>query len=93
MKVFTQSFVEKIILRVKRQIGIEVKIKNKVEKIYANKEIVLSGGSINSPQLLMISGVGPADHLKDKGIKVVHNLKELGEKSPRSFRNLYTARM
>ena len=79
MQVFTQSFVEKIIFEGKKAIGIEVKIKNKVEKIYANKEIVLSGGSINSPQLLMISGVGPADHLKDKGIKVVHNLKGVGK--------------
>ena len=79
LKVFTQSFVEKIIFEGKKAIGIEVKFKNKVEKIYANKEIILSGGSINSPQLLMISGVGPADHLKDKGIKVVHNLKGVGK--------------
>ena len=50
----------------------KVKIKNKIEKIYAKKELILSGGSINSPQLLMLSGIGDADHLKDKGIKVIN---------------------
>ena len=79
LQIFTQSFVEKIIFEGKKAIGIEVKIKDKVKKIYANKEVILSGGSINSPQLLMVSGVGPAEHLKEKGIKVVHNLKGVGK--------------
>jgi choline dehydrogenase len=78
LKVFTEAFVEKIIFDGKKAIGIEVKIKNKVEKIYANKEVILSGGAINSPQLLMLSGVGPSEHLKDKGIEVVHNLDGVG---------------
>ena len=52
--------------------------KDKVEKIYVNKEVILSGGAINSPQLLMLSGVGPSEHLKDKGIDVVHNLEGVG---------------
>ena len=78
LKVFTDAFVEKIIFDGKKAIGIEVKIKNKIEKIYANKEVILSGGAINSPQLLMLSGVGPSEHLKDKGIEVVHNLEGVG---------------
>ena len=57
LKVFTDAFVEKIIFDGKKAIGIEVKIKNKVEKIYANKEVILSGGAINSQQLLMLSEV------------------------------------
>jgi len=51
---------------------------NKVEKIYAKKELILSGGSINSPQLLMLSGIGDANHLKEKGIKVIQDLKGVG---------------
>jgi choline dehydrogenase len=43
----------------RKQLVLKVKIKDKVEKIYANKEVILSGGAINSPQLLMLSGVGP----------------------------------
>ena len=47
--------------------------------MFANKEVILSAGSINSPQLLMISGVGPAQHLKDKGIEVIHPLEGVGK--------------
>ena len=54
-------------------------IKNKIEKFYAEKELILSGGSINSPQLLMLSGIGDANHLKEKGINVVHDLKGVGK--------------
>jgi choline dehydrogenase len=78
LTVFTNSFVEKIIFDGKKAIGIEVKIKNKVEKILVNKEVILSGGSINSPQLLLLSGIGPAEHLKEKGIEVIHNLQGVG---------------
>ena len=79
LNIFTESFVEKIIFDGRKAIGIEVKIKNKVKKIYANKEVILSGGSINSPQLLMVSGVGPGTHLKDKGIETIHNLDGVGK--------------
>ena len=79
LKVFSESYVEKIIFDGKKAVGIEVKIKNNVEKIYANKEVILSGGSINSPQLLMLSGVGPTEHLKEKGIDVVHALEGVGK--------------
>jgi choline dehydrogenase len=79
LNVFSNSFVEKIIFDGKKAIGIEVKIKDKIEKVYAGKEVILSGGSINSPQLLMLSGVGESDHLKQKGIDVIHDLKGVGK--------------
>ncbi len=79
LNIFSNSFVEKIIFENKKAIGIQVKIKNKVKKIYANKEIILSGGSINSPQLLMISGIGDANELKEKGINIIHDLKGVGK--------------
>ncbi|MDC0215914.1 choline dehydrogenase [Candidatus Pelagibacter sp.] len=79
LTIFTESFVEKIIFDGKKAIGIEVKIKNKVEKIFAQKEIILSGGSINSPQLLLLSGIGPSDHLKEKGIEVLYHLNGVGK--------------
>jgi len=78
LTIFTDSYVEKIIFDGKKAIGVEVKIKDKIQKIFANKEVILSGGSINSPQLLLLSGVGPADHLKEKGIEVTHNLQGVG---------------
>lgn len=46
--------------------------------ILANKEVILSGGSINSPQMLQLSGIGPADFLEPVGISVVHELSQVG---------------
>jgi len=79
LTIFTDSFVEKIIFDGKKAIGIDVKIKDNIQKVFVNKEVILSGGSINSPQLLLLSGVGPANHLKEKGIKVIHNLQGVGK--------------
>jgi len=79
LSIFSNSFVKKIIFDGKKAIGIEVKINKKIEKVYANKELILSAGSINSPQLLMLSGIGDANHLKEKGINVVNNLKGVGK--------------
>lgn len=42
--------------------------------VYARKEVILSAGPINSPQLLMLSGVGPKDHLQSLGIPVIQDL-------------------
>lgn len=42
-------------------------------------QVILSGGAINSPQLLMLSGVGDAAHLKDVGVPVVHHLPAVGQ--------------
>ena len=78
LTIFTDSFVEKIIFDGKKAIGIEVKIKDNIQKVFVNKEVILSGGSINSPQLLLLSGVGPANHLKEKGIEITHNLQGVG---------------
>ena len=78
LNVFTNSFVEKIIFDHQKAKGIEVKIKNKKEKIFANKEVIISAGSINSPQLLLISGIGPANDLNDLGIKVIKDLPGVG---------------
>jgi choline dehydrogenase len=46
---------------------------------HASAEVVLSGGAVNSPQLLMLSGVGPADHLREQGIEVLVSLPGVGE--------------
>lgn len=57
-----------------KAIGVEF-VKNRKRRIVrARKEVILSAGSLNSPQLLMLSGIGPEDHLKDIGVDVIRNL-------------------
>jgi len=50
----------------------------RTRRIEANREIVLSGGTYNTPQLLLLSGIGPADELRELGIEVVHDLPGVG---------------
>jgi len=79
LEVKTRTFVTRILFEGKRAVGVEVSTRGgKVEKIYGG-DIILSGGSINSPQLLQLSGVGNADELSALGIDVVHNLPGVGE--------------
>jgi choline dehydrogenase-like flavoprotein len=60
-----------------RAIGLEVEIAGQVSKVFAD-EVVLSAGAVKSPQLLMTSGVGPADELRRQGIAVLHELPMVG---------------
>jgi len=58
----------------RRATGVLFEHGGEIENARATKEVILAGGSINSPQLLMLSGIGPADHLKEHGIDVVQDL-------------------
>jgi choline dehydrogenase len=79
LHVETKAFVTKVLFKGKKAIGVEVtKGRSSAQKIYAN-EIILCGGSINSPQLLLLSGVGNAAELEALGISVVHDLPGVGE--------------
>ena len=71
--------VSKIIFKDKKAIGVEVKNNNKTEVYYCNKEIILSAGSINSPKILQLSGVGDPKLLKQNNIEVIHDLPGVGQ--------------
>lgn len=68
------SFVTKIQIDNKRATGVHVLKDHKKLFIKANREVIVSGGSINSPQLLMLSGIGPKTHLKEFKIPVIADL-------------------
>jgi choline dehydrogenase len=53
-----------------RATGVEIERGGKVEVVKANREVIVSASSFNSPKLLMLSGIGPGEHLKDMGIEV-----------------------
>jgi choline dehydrogenase len=63
----------------RRAIGVEFILRGQREEARANREIILCGGTVNSPHLLMLSGVGPGDHLKALGIPVVADLPGVGQ--------------
>ena len=71
-----RSLVHKIVIdpSTKQATAVRFEKNGKIYEIKAAKEIILSSGAINSPQLLMLSGVGPADHLNSLGIPVIANL-------------------
>ncbi|WP_425062972.1 choline dehydrogenase [Pyruvatibacter mobilis] len=59
--------------------GIEYVQKGEVKQVQVNKELILSGGAINSPQLLLLSGIGNADYVKKFGIQPVADVKGVGQ--------------
>lgn len=80
LKIHTDTHATRIIFKGQRAVGIEIKNKSGETKIlHANKEIVLSGGAINTPQLLMISGVGPKNELEKHGIPTIQHLPGVGK--------------
>ncbi|MEX0345955.1 MAG: GMC family oxidoreductase [Rhizobiaceae bacterium] len=62
-----------------RAVGVEYAVGNTVTKACAEREILVTSGAIGSPRLLLLSGIGPADHLKSSGVEVVHDLPGVGE--------------
>lgn len=79
LRVEVEALAEKIVFDGRRATGIRY-LQKGVQKIAkARLEVVLAGGVINSPQLLMVSGVGPADQLQAHGIDVVHDLPGVGQ--------------
>lgn len=63
----------------KRAYGVEFIREGRKEIVYAKKEVILSAGAINSPQLLMLSGVGPRAHLEQLGIPVLRDSPGVGQ--------------
>lgn len=75
------SHVEKIMInpKTKEAYGVVFKKENKKYVVFAAKEVILSAGAIQSPQTLMLSGVGPREHLKKHKIDVIHHSPGVGE--------------
>lgn len=65
--------------KLKRVWGVEFMNKGKKYTVGVKKEVVLSGGAVNSPQMLLLSGVGPQEELRKLGIPVVHDLPGVGK--------------
>ena len=79
LEVRTGVMITKIIIDKNRALGVEYLKNGKVNTVNTSGEIVLSSGSVGSPQILLHSGIGPADELKDVGIKPIIDLPGVGK--------------
>ncbi len=79
LTVKTNLFVQRIIMSKGRARGVEVIEGGQVKQIEAAKEVILTAGAIGSPKLLMLSGIGPAKHLREVGVEVSHDLPGVGQ--------------
>ena len=79
----TDITVDKIIFDGKKAVGLVLSHKGKNLTVRANKEVILSAGAINSPQILMRSGVGRVEDIKPHGIDMTHELNGVGQKLAR----------
>ncbi|CAG9574367.1 unnamed protein product [Danaus chrysippus] len=84
LDIITNAFVTKLIIdhETKTTLGVTYEKNGKSYNVYAKKEVISSGGTVNSPKLLMVSGIGPREHLESLNISVVadlsvgHNLQD-----------------
>ena len=79
LTVVTHALGRKIIVQDGRVTGLDMLIDDKPEQVQVDRELILSGGAVNSPRLLLLSGIGPGDELRQLGIPVAHDLPGVGK--------------
>jgi choline dehydrogenase len=79
LTIITKAQATRILVEGGRAVGLEYAQKKQRNQIRADREVIVCGGSINSPQLLLLSGIGPADEISPHGIKAIHNLPGVGK--------------
>ena len=79
LTVITKAYATRILFDGKRAVGIEYRQGRKLQQVHAGKEVLLCGGALQSPQLLMLSGVGDQEKIAPHGIDMVHELKGVGK--------------
>ncbi len=73
------ALVHRVIIEDKQAKAVTFRSKGKTHTVQAAREVIVCGGAINSPQILMLSGIGPSDHLSEFGIETVNHLPGVGQ--------------
>ncbi len=73
-----RGFANRVLMEGKRAVGVEIGRGDRAEIVKARKEVILAASAINSPKILMLSGIGPADHLRRVGVPVVADRPGVG---------------
>jgi choline dehydrogenase-like flavoprotein len=79
INIWTRARATRILVKEGRAVGVEYIVRGRKRVVRANREVILCAGAIASPQLLMLSGIGPADELRRHGIEVVADLPGVGQ--------------
>ncbi len=79
LRVVTGALTEKILFEGRRATGAAYRLEGRLCTATAAREVILCGGAVNSPQLLMLSGIGPEQHIREFGVPVVHHLPGIGQ--------------
>ena len=79
LTVVTGAMVRRVLIEKGEAQGVEIEMDGERKEVIAAKEVIVAGGALNSPHTLMLSGIGPADHLRDHGISVEQDLPGVGE--------------
>jgi choline dehydrogenase-like flavoprotein len=78
LQVITDAQATRILFEGRRAVGVEARIGGQLQQLRATREVLLSAGALQSPQLLMLSGIGPGAQLQQHGIPVLHDLPGVG---------------
>jgi choline dehydrogenase-like flavoprotein len=78
LQVMTEARTTRILLDGRRAVGVEVRVGGELRQLKANREVLLSAGALQSPQILMLSGIGAGAQLHQHGIVTVHDLPGVG---------------
>jgi choline dehydrogenase len=89
LAVETEAMATRLLFEGRRCTGVSVRQRGRQRTFRAGREVILSGGTINSPHLLQISGIGPAEHLSEIGVEVLLDLPGVG----RNLSDHYVARV
>jgi choline dehydrogenase len=79
LSVVTGALAEKVLFAKGRAIGVRYRSRGRVDEVRASREVIVCAGAVSSPQLLMLSGIGPAAHLREHGIDVVADVAGVGQ--------------
>jgi choline dehydrogenase-like flavoprotein len=78
LTVMTQAHTTRILMEGRRAVGVEARVNGTLTQLKAKREVLLCAGALQSPQILMLSGIGPGAQLQQNGISVVHDLPGVG---------------
>jgi choline dehydrogenase-like flavoprotein len=78
LHVITHAHTTRLLFEAKRAVGVEYRQGNELKQVRAQREVLLCAGALQSPQILMLSGIGPAAHLRQLGITALHDLPGVG---------------